>query len=349
MIDKKNTGSYYTPKILSDFLVKHIIRNHLHDSDISILEPSCGDGEFVSSIFNILDLGKFENVSIDIFDIDNIELSKAKRFISESNKIKQSVNHQDYLKHFLERNAKFSLIIGNPPYIKRSNLLKNQTNSCDEVHKRFKASSDLIVSNGKINNIWIAFVEAAMMSLSENGILCFVIPAEILQVKYAKELRALIIDEFDRVEVFAFNELIFDGIQQDVVALIGIKGIKNINQFGISFYQVEQLKDLKEPRFTEKHNNIHRTTLDKWTNYILTDRELNFVDRIKNKYQPIKFYTDKAQVGIVSAANDYFILNDKELIENGLSNFSSIVKPILPKGALVPNVANFTNCCILIT
>jgi len=343
MQDKKRTGSYYTPKILSDFLSNHIVQNYLNETNVSILEPSCGDGEFVSSLFNSLNLNAFENIYIDLFDIDKKELSKAEALIPSSNRIKKGVYPQDYLKYYLENDNKYSLIIGNPPYIKRSKLKKLQVKSCDEVHEKFKDSNEIISSKGKINNIWIAFIEAAIMSLNQTGILCFVIPSEILQVKYAKELRSLIIDEFDRVEVFAFNELIFDGIQQDVIALIGIKGIENINEHGFSFYQVDELTDLKEPKFTEKHSNIHRTTLDKWTNYILTDQELNFVDKLKNKYQQIKFYTDKAQVGIVSAANDYFILNDKELIENKLTRFRSILKPILPKGALVPNVANFTN------
>ncbi len=343
MTNKKNTGSYYTPKILSDFLSNHIVQNYLNETNISVLEPSCGDGEFVSSFFNYLDLNTIEKVSIDLFDINKVELNKAKDLIPQSNKINKVINHQDYLKYYLSNDDKYSLIIGKPPYIKRNTLQKTQIKSCDEVHERFKKSSEIITSNGKINNIWIAFVEAAIMSLNQNGILCFVIPSEILQVKYAKELRALIIDEFDRVEVFAFNELIFDGIQQDVVALIGIKGIEHITQRGISFYQVEKLDDLREPKFTEKHNNIHRTTLDKWTNYILTDEELNFVDEIKNEYQQIKFYTERAQVGIVSAANDYFILNDEELKANNLNKLKSIIKPILPKGSLVPNVANFTN------
>lgn len=340
---KKNTGSYYTPKVLSNFLSNHIIQNYIDETNISVLEPSCGDGEFISSFFNSIDFNSVEKVSIDLFDINKKELEKADALIPLSDKVEKTINHQDYLNYYLNNDDKYSLIIGNPPYIKRSNLQSLQLKSCDKVHEIFRDSNELITSNGKVNNIWIAFVEAAIMSLNKNGILCFVIPSEILQVKYARELRALIIDEFDRVEVFAFNELIFDGIQQDVVVLIGVKGIKDTYQHGISFYQVEQLDDLKEPKFTEKHNNIHRTTLDKWTNYILTDEELNFVDWLKKEYQQIKFYSEKAQVGIVSAANDYFILNDKELKENKLSRFSSIIKPILPKGALIPNVANFTN------
>ena len=343
MTDKKNTGSYYTPKILSEFLSKHIVQKYLKESNISILEPSCGDGEFVSSLFNHLDLNRVENISIDLFDINKVELDKAGALIPLSDKINKGLHHQDYLKYSLENDNEYSLIIGNPPYIKRKSLQKVQLKSCDEVHEIFRDSNELITSNGKVNNIWISFVEAAIMSLNQNGILCFVIPSEVLQVKYAKELRALIINEFDRVEVFAFNELIFEGIQQDVVVLIGVKGIDNINEHGFSFYQVEELTDLNEPKFTEKHNNIHRTTLDKWTNYILTDEELDFVDEKRNEYNSIKYYCDKAQVGIVSAANDYFILNDEELKQNELTRFRSVINPILPKGALVPNVANFTN------
>ncbi|MFT6638401.1 MAG: adenine-specific DNA-methyltransferase [Flavobacterium sp.] len=339
---KKNTGSYYTPKTLTDFLTKHILYKYIKGSNLSILEPSCGDGEFISSIFNSLDLKKFNSIDIDLLDIDKKELEKAQLLIPESKKINKRIYNKDYLKFHLENDKKYSLIIGNPPYIKKANLDKEQIDTCEKVHQKIKAQNKLVISKGTIKNIWTAFVEASIMSLNEEGILCFVIPAEILQVKYSKELRLIITEEFDRVEVFAFNELIFDGIQQDVVALIGIKRLENPEEHGISFYQVEELEDLKEPKFTEKNNNIHRTTLDKWTNYILTDGELNFIDNIKNKYKQIKFYAEKAQVGIVSAASDYFILNNNELRDSGLTRFKSVVKPILPKGALVPNVAIFT-------
>ncbi|MDC8004247.1 Eco57I restriction-modification methylase domain-containing protein [Aureisphaera galaxeae] len=341
MSNKKNTGSYYTPKILSDFLTKHITQNYLEETNISILEPSSGDGRFISSLLDNISLNSNHNLSIDLLDINKEELNKALDLIPRSGKIQAKAYCKNYLKFFLEKHKKYSLIIGNPPYVKRKNLQEAQVKSCDEVHEKFRDSNDLITSKGKVNNIWIAFVEAAIMSLNRNGILCFVIPSEVLQVKYAKELRAIIVNEFDRVEVFAFNELIFEGIQQDVVALIGIKGIDNTKEHGFSFYQVDELEDLKEPRFTEKHSNIHRTTLDKWTNYILTDEELNFIDGYQKAFRSIKYYSATAQVGIVSAANDYFIVNDETLINYKLNRLKNIVKPILPKGYVVPNLVSF--------
>lgn len=342
MSNTKKTGSYYTPKILSDFLVNHIMLKYLTECDFSILEPSCGDGQFLASFFENLDSEKNYTIDIDLLDIDNAELIKAKDHIPECDEIVVGSYCQDYLKFFLERDKTYSLIFGNPPYIKKGNLNMEQIEICEQVHQKAKDYSSEINSNGTIKNIWTAFVEAAIMSLNDYGILCFVIPAEIMQVKYAKELRDSIAQEFDRVEVFAFNELIFEGIQQDVIALIGVKGLSNKYEHGFSFYQVETLEDLKEPKFTEKNNNVHRITLDKWTNYILTDNELNFIDDLKNNYQPIKYYCNKTEVGIVSAANNYFILSDSDVKENGLNRLKSIVKPILPKGYTIPDVASFS-------
>ncbi|HRG18427.1 MAG TPA: N-6 DNA methylase [Flavobacterium lutivivi] len=338
---KKETGSYYTPKILSDFLISHIFTHYIHTHRISILEPSCGDGQFVDSLFNYLDLDQYQSINMTVCDIDKIELKKTVSLIPKKKEIKIQSIHDDFLNFFEKNEKKYSLIIGNPPYIRKKYMDETQILKCEKVHEEIKKYSPLIKSKGKINNIWTAFVESAIMRLEDAGIICFVIPAEIMHVNYTKELRRLIQNEFDRVEIFAFNELIFEGIQQDVVALIGVKGISNKEEHGVSFYQVDYLEDLKEPRFTELHSNIHRLALDKWTNYILSDEDLNFIEQLKNQFHPIKKYCDKAQVGIVSAANDYFILRKSEIEQNKLNQIKKIIKPILPKGSVLKDSLDF--------
>ncbi|MFB9080225.1 Eco57I restriction-modification methylase domain-containing protein [Flavobacterium procerum] len=340
-MDKKKSGSYYTPKILSDFLISHIFNKYVNRDNLQILEPSCGDGQFISSLFNCINVNEFNSIGLTVCDIDKVELNKTMKLIPKSDQItKKSVN-EDYLNFFLNTREKYSFIFGNPPYIRKKNMKGEQILKCEEVHDKIREYSPLIKSKGKINNIWTAFVESAIMSLENDGVMCFVIPAEIMHVNYTKELRRLIQSEFDRVEIFAFNELIFDGIQQDVVAVVGVKGIRNIAEHGFSFYQVDYLDDLKEPKFTELHSNIHRLNLDKWTNYILSDEDLNFVENLKNQFHPIKYFCDKAQVGIVSAANEYFILRNSEVIQNKLNEVEGLVKPILSKGSVLPNLLNF--------
>jgi adenine-specific DNA-methyltransferase len=343
MSDKKKTGSYYTPKILSDFLSYHVCNKYLNNvSPLSVLEPSCGDGQFISSLFKSSNALTGKAVSVDLFDIDKKELNKALAQIPESRTLNTRAFDQDYLQFSLLSHYKYNLIIGNPPYINKKNMKASQIKVCEKVHGKIRDNRSEITSVATIKNIWTAFIEAAIMDLDESGVLCLVIPSEILQVKYASELRALISSEFDRVEIFAFNELIFDGIQQDVIALVGVKGIIDKSEYGFSFYQVEKLEDLKEPFFTEKHSNIHRTTLDKWTNYILSDEDLTYIDSLRNKIKPVKSYCDKAEVGIVSAANSYFLLTDEEIKENGFGGLKSVVKPILPKGFVVSDLVNFT-------
>lgn len=346
MTAKKITGSYYTPKILSDFLVRHIFEKYIKSSDLRVLEPSCGDGQFISSLVSYFNSCNDDqpNIKLSLIDINSTELSKANSIAQNLNTENISLINTDFLEYVLdsENNEKHSLIIGNPPYVKKENLKLDQIDSCNLIRESTSEYSQISYPKRKIKNIWPAFVEGSIMSLEDEGILCFVLPAELLQVNYTKDLRELIINEFDRIEIFAFNELIFDNIQQDVIALIGVKGLPK-EEHGVSFYQVENLIDLNEPKFTEKYSNIHRKTLDKWTNYLLSDTELDIIENIKNDFLPFKHYCAKAEAGIVTAASQYFILNQENIEINKLHRLKNIIKPILPKGSVLSNTIHFNS------
>jgi len=330
---KKESGSYYTPDILADFIAYHLFSTYSFDKNISILEPSAGDGIFFESIFNNqLFKNRFklpEKISILAVEKETkaIEQMKTriKTFITGQTNIKYL--NKDYLEFQTQNKEKFDLVIGNPPYIKSQHLTGKQIKLCTNLHKKFE------LQDKSIKNIWTSFLLGAVASLNENGVLCFVLPAELLQVIYAKELRELLRSSFDRIEIFTFNELIFPEIEQDVIILICSNG----REPGVSFYHVEKLNDLREPTFTRDHSNIHRQTLDKWTNYILSDSELEFLDSLREKLLPIKSYC-KAEVGIVTAANDYFIVNNSTLRESGITG---IARPILQKGSFAPSSLRF--------
>ncbi len=322
MTNPKKTGSYYTPSILSDFLVEHIFNEYIMDNRIDILEPSCGDGQFLQSLFQKKVLVA-KKANIDLIDINHGELTKAAEIsrLNKSEDIKLKVINKDFLEHQKTNPSKYSLIIGNPPYIKKNYLTKKQIGICKKIYEK----SGLLIDETK--NIWPAFLLSSMSLLKENGVLCFVLPAELLQVKYTKVLRSKVLSSFQKLEIFAFNELIFTDIEQDVIVLIGAKQVEK-NDKGISFYQVEKLDDLKEPLYVKKHTNVHRATLDKWTNYILSDEELMFIDSQKENLRVIRDYCNNVEVGIVTAANDYFIVNNDVIKEYNLKEY---VVPILSR------------------
>jgi len=308
---KKEKGSYYTPQLLADFMVYHLFdeRKFSFPDEISILEPSVGDGVFFKAILgnkNFHGREHFElpkKINMLAIERENDELDKVKKYAKPllTSKIKAKYINDDYLKFQVNNKRKFDLIIGNPPYIKSNYLSESQLEMCLDIHKKSS------LSNKKIKNIWTSFVIGAVQSLSSSGTLAFVLPAELLQVIYAKEIRDLLKAEFKlgKIDIFSFNKLIFDDIEQDVVVLICAKNHQNP---GVSFYHVNELNDLKTPDYTEDNSNVHRTTLDKWTNYILSDSDLKFLDYIKerNSIKTVRDYTDSV-AGIVTAANDYFI------------------------------------------
>jgi adenine-specific DNA-methyltransferase len=324
MNSQKKTGSFYTPPALSRFLIHHIFNNYSLDNDLNILEPSCGDGQFLMPLLKEKVLSAHKNVQIDFLDINKEELRKAEEVCTQ-NKRGEKINlhpiNEDFLDFQEENRTRYSLIIGNPPYIKKNYLTQDQIEKCREIYNQ----AGLRLNN--VKNIWPAFLLGSIMSLDENGILCFVLPSEFLQVNYTKELRNYILTQFHRIEIFAFNQLIFDGIEQDVIVFIGSK---NTAKQGLSFYQVGSLDDLKEIESSRKFNNVHRKTLDKWTNYILSDEELKFVENLRKDLEPIKNYCEKVEVGIVTAANKYFVVNEEVVKENNLNHF---VKTLIPKGS----------------
>ena len=89
---QKTRGGYYTPLQLTKFLTDWAIRT----GQESILEPSCGDGNFLSSIVNRLqelsDKNKKITAQIDAVEIEKGEISKAKKRITSTDKQHHKIN-----------------------------------------------------------------------------------------------------------------------------------------------------------------------------------------------------------------------------------------------------------------
>ncbi|AEE50514.1 Eco57I restriction-modification methylase domain-containing protein [Haliscomenobacter hydrossis] len=324
MTDKKLSGSFYTPKILADFMVDYISLKFEDLASISVLEPSVGDGVFLKAIY------KNEVFSNKIHKIiavekDNNELDKIS---SEMNNENLSVINADFLNFQHGNKEKFSLVIGNPPYIRKKLLDDSQIESCKEIHH----NANLSVNQPK--NIWTAFLVRCIEFTSDNGILAFVLPSELLQVKYADELRTLILKEFQRVEIFTFNELLFKDCKgQDTLLLIGEKKAKDK---GVFYCNIPKLADLFEKKFALTQNAKMKES--KWTHHHLDSDEIELLEKLRKELLTINDYCN-SKAGIVTAANDYFIVNTEIVEKYSLHKF---IKPIIQKGIFVNGSVDLT-------
>jgi len=325
-VNKKNLGSYYTPVRLSKFIADYCLE-YFDQENISILEPSVGDGNFVSAISGSRQIGKFNKVDLTIVERELEELIKA---VGRHN---PSVNlnpvHSDYLNFHNSNNSLYSLIIGNPPYIKSSLLEEEQKDICKSIH----IHSGL--ADKKINNIWTAFLISAIQKLQDNGVVAFVLPLELLQVKFSKEIRDLLKSSFERLEVFMFDELQFQECKgQDTVLLIGFK---RHQEHGTYYTTIVDIDELEDRRFKLMQNISVSESNTKWTHHFLSQDEHQFLVSLKSRLNLTPQYVDN-KAGIVTAANDYFIVNDEVVTKNRLRSYS---KPIVQKGFYVNGSVTF--------
>lgn len=317
MKNKKLSGSFYTPKIIADFLVNYLSDKIKDKETISILEPSAGDGIFVKTIYS------HATLSAKAKKVVAVEQSKR-----ELNKITKEIKHKtfsavhsDFLDFQSNNKQKFSLVVGNPPYIKKNLLEKNQIEHCKSIHQNAK------LADTKPKNIWTSFLVRCIEFTDTSGILAFVLPSELLQVKFAAELRQLILNEFERVEIFTFNELLFKDCKgQDTLLLIGER--KSGNK-GVYYCNIDKLSDLEGGKFTLAQNVKIKES--KWTHHHLETDEIELLEKLKGQLKTVNDYCS-SKAGIVTAANDYFIVPTKTVEEYSLQEF---IKPIIQKGVFV--------------
>ena len=78
---------------------------------------------------------------------------------------------------------RFDVVLGNPPFIRFQHFDRRERDRAFGLVRRFGYRPTGLA------NAWVAFVQLAAELLREGGRLAMVVPAELLQVQYAAELR----------------------------------------------------------------------------------------------------------------------------------------------------------------
>lgn len=322
---QKKTGSFYTPSKVADHIIKTCFAHLPNKKEINILEPSVGDGIFIRAILKNLTKGQEKKIKITAIDTNKIELAKAKKILTRNkSKIISKFFCRDFL--FFDSKVKREIIIGNPPYIKENFLSHKQRKQLVILKKQFG------IKNIAFKNTWPAFFLKALNLLTEDGIISFVLPAEFLKVNSAERLREHILKLFDRVDIILFKQLIFPYTSQDTIIIFCY--MKN-NDKGLFIKELENVKALSQKN---KYCKINITDNElKWSNYVLTEEEINLLLELKHRVKNINEYC-YSKPGIVTAANSYFIVNRETQKKYKLEKYSL---PIIKRALYVNGTVVF--------
>lgn len=302
MILKENTsqqklrGAYYTPLPLAEKIAEYFKDDN---SLKTVLEPSCGDGVFFDALINQKIIASLQNLTGIEIEKDETEKLAAKLSAYTNIQI-QNADFFDFYKKNSDK-ERYDLILGNPPYIRYQYLSESQRREMSEILTSHKMKSN------KLINTWVAFVVACVHLLSENGKIAFVIPAEILQVAYAEDLRIYLSKNLSNITLLTFRDLVFPDIEQEIVVLIGEK---TSEQKGIRIVELQDLDDLNIENIRAEEFQPLSNVQEKWTKYFTSKNETNLIASIKNDNRFHKL-ADCAliNVGVTTGNNKYFSVN----------------------------------------
>ena len=310
MSDEKTTGSYYTPLDLIAFMIEYLEREEQDFSNV--LEPSAGDGRFLSLLLK-------KALQVDAIELFDEKVHSIRKAYPDS---KLSVSKYDFIEYAAKSKKKYSLIIGNPPYISSKIMDKEKLEEARRLCEMEK------LSKSAMQNMWLAFVIGACRLLQPDGAIFYVLPTEFLQVQYAEKLRNHLENIFNTIHIISFEETIFTDIEQDICLVYLTNKRKKPSHI---YYKIYADTRSEKP---SKINLIQRNKpLQKWSNAILSDDEISLLKEKGELFTEIGKMGDIAP-GVVTGGNKYFIMTEEKVKE---CNCKKYVLPIVQKSSFVPN------------
>jgi adenine-specific DNA methylase len=331
----KLRGGYYTSASVAEWLCSWAIRS----PDETVLEPSCGDGAFLAAAakrFSVLG-ARSSTIARNLRGIEfvDVETERARERLRPllGLRCQDVVVNSDFFGWWQENEQpKFDVVVGNPPFIRFQMFPEPHRGRAMEIMK------EQGLKPNRLTNIWVPFVVAAVASLRPGGRLALVLPAELLQVTYAGQLRSYLTDRFARIDIVACNELFFEKAEQEVVLLLADGALavaSDTNVCRVTMTEASTVAEITsrspdvvlanaEPK-TVHHDN------EKWLKYFLNGNEIAFMRALRAANITTNLSTHASvDVGVVTGKNEFFVLTTDQVTELGLDGYTA---PLVSRSA----------------
>ncbi|KQS27984.1 class I SAM-dependent DNA methyltransferase [Dyadobacter sp. Leaf189] len=229
---QKLQGQIYT----SDWIVEKILDNiEFNNTKIlgkRILDPACGDGQFLVEIVKrIIGLSETKDLKENLsyvhgWDIDPNAVSECKRKLdSICNPLNLSVNWNLKVINSIEQlsyckdkalEQKFDYIVGNPPYIRIQNLEQSSRSFIRENYDFCKKGN---------TDLYVAFFELALNLLSTDGIAAYITPNSYFSTITGLKLRETLVSKKSLIKISNYGsiQLFRNATTYSAITIFGLK------------------------------------------------------------------------------------------------------------------------------
>lgn len=284
--EKSQNGSYYTPSNIVDKIIFDYVKK-----GSKVFDPCCGTGQFLLSFSDVVE----DPLNIYGIDIDDVAVKIARLNILLKFKDK-SFTPNIFCKNTLfdigccdlfsfnnEGIRDFDVVATNPPW---------GVHFSDDNTKKLKKIYPEINSFESFSY----FLKKSIDLLSENGIISFILPESILNVKTHKDIREIIL-KGSKIKKIVYLNRVFKNVFTPVIRL-DLQKSKN-KDGDVEICKESERYNIKQTRWLENNDFIFDIHVNNF------DSEI--IDKIyKNNHTTLLGRADWA-LGIVTGDNEKFI------------------------------------------
>jgi len=316
---KNEHGIVFTPMYIVEYITRNSLELYLLSNEnesintLSVLDPACGTGIFLLGALKLLN-SKFgismrSCIEKNLYGIDlqekNVERCKYVLALAcllngeNIDSISFNIKSCDSLKvnwHEIMGLSKVSLIVGNPPYV--------NTHDIDKSYVSFLKNNFETTKSG-VFNIFYAFVEKALQSIGQKGIVGFVIPNNFLSIKSAEKLRAFIQKDNYMSKVIDFgSNMIFKPTRTYNCIVFFDKTQKSHFEYSVMQSSSNIQNDINYLNF----HLMDYDRLDKKGWNLVADNVHDNITKIEGQFISIKNFI---RTGIATLKDDIFFIDSK--------------------------------------
>jgi hypothetical protein len=297
---RKMLGKYYTPGSLAQAIVDRAVK----DGRAKVLEPSFGGCTFLKACLHRLEQQGAREPGRQLFgvDIDPKALDYLAQ-LGQGNVVRQNFVIADFmaLRPSTVRGAPFDVIVANPPFVRFHSISQRKLSTA-----RCAMKEAGFALPGRAS-YWAYFLVHSLRFLRVSGTLAMILPLAFLMADYSRPLQQHLLSNFGRVHVVLLSGKVFPDAQEATVVLFADEYGRSSDQpiFEVSAtLENLRLAQTALPSFPESRGSSWRLASN-----ILPVRVRQIYERLESNPR-MSTLGDwvKVRLGVVSGANDYFIL-----------------------------------------
>lgn len=307
--EKNKKGSYYTPKSI----VNDMTGDLFFSESNTFLDPCCGSGAYLLSL-NVKNPKQIYGIDTDAIAVMIAKINLIIKY--KTIDFEPNIYNIDFLKdNIITQNQKFDYIITNPPW--------GAMTQKEDIPKEIDS-----------DEIFSCFIVKSIKMLQKNGIIRFLLPISILNVKKHKDIRKYILENTNLSKI-KFYEKSFTGVvtkyinleidnekKTDDVIILKDNSIETENKknFELTKNYVFSIVDSEDIQIIKKIKKYGKYYLNNsiWALGIVTgDNKNSIKEKYVKGYEPI--YTGK-DIG------RYTLKNPKGFIKYDRDSFQQVAK-----------------------